>query len=113
FADLFLLFSSRPILPEENRYPELRSSVLNYGVKIIDNARMGGDKGTIEKSTADNILLAINTYEKRLSDVTVEKYSVTAEKMSFKVMGIFNNSPISFIVAWEISVASYSLDRIR
>ncbi|MGV3344530.1 hypothetical protein ACGVWS_01855, partial [Enterobacteriaceae bacterium LUAb1] len=43
FADLFLLFSSRPILPEENRYPELRSSVLNYGVKIIDNARMGGD----------------------------------------------------------------------
>lgn len=112
-TDLFLLFSSRPLLSEVEHDEGVSASILNYGVRIVDNEKMNGSRELIQKKIEKNILHAIHQYEKRLCDVTIEQYRITAEKISFKVSGFFFNMPVSFIVSWEISVAAYSLNIIR
>jgi predicted component of type VI protein secretion system len=111
--DLFLLFSSRSFLSEECTIVNVNDSVLNYGVKVIDNSNMHGNKEAMQKIIERNILNAIANYEKRLKKLTIERYVATAEKLSFKVSALFNTLPVSFIVSWEISVASYSINVIR
>ncbi|EBB6210872.1 GPW/gp25 family protein [Salmonella enterica subsp. enterica] len=112
-TDLLLLFSSRPLLSGDEYTEIVGTSVLNYGVRIVDNAKMNGSRESIQKKIGENILQAIHRYEKRLRDVAIEEYRTTAEKISFKVSGFFFNIPVSFVVSWEISVSSYSLNIIR
>ncbi|MFZ4172003.1 GPW/gp25 family protein [Enterobacter ludwigii] len=112
-TDLFLLFSSRPLISGAEHNETVGTSVLNYGVRIVDNSKMNDSRELIQKKIEESILHAIHLYEKRLCNVTIEQYRTTAEKISFKVCGFFFNILVSFIVSWEISAASYSLNIIR
>lgn len=112
-ADLFILFSSRPLLSGDEYNEIVGTSILNYGVRVVDNSKMNGSRELIQKNIEGNVLHAIHQYEKRLCNVTIEQCRTTAEKISFKVGGIFLNISVSFIVSWEISVTSYSLNIIR
>lgn len=110
YTDLYLLFTTRPIYYCRVDQKAAQATILNYGVEVVDNTELQGDKETIGKLTAENILYAINNFEKRLRNVRVEKEKITADKIAFKVTALFNVKIISFVVTWEISVASYSLD---
>jgi predicted component of type VI protein secretion system len=112
-ADLFILFSTRPLLSGVEGNEIICDSVLNYGVRVVDNSRVNGSREFIQKKIEENILHAIRRYEKRLCNVTIEQCSSTAEKISFKVGGVFLNISVLFIVSWEISSASYSLNVVR
>lgn len=110
YADLYLLFTTRPIYYGKVNKTGAYATILNYGVEIVDNTELQGDKETIGKLTADNILYALSHFEKRLRNVKVEREKITPEKVIFKVTALFNNEVVSFVVTWEISVASYSLN---
>ncbi|MFP2431133.1 hypothetical protein [Enterobacter ludwigii] len=112
FVDLCLLFSSRPLLPEDNKFPSLEKSVLNYGIRIIQDSMIKESKELMTEKLAKNIVQALYLYERRLSNITISRYNVTAEKISYRVDGLFNGNPLVFIVSWETSVSSYSLDAI-
>lgn len=112
-TDLFLLFSSRPLISGAEHNETVGASILNYGVRIVDNSKLNDSRELIQKKIEENILHAIHLYEKRLYNVTIEQYRTTAEKITFKVSGFFFNISVSFIVSWEISAASYSLNIIR
>jgi len=110
YTDLYLLFTTRPIYYGRIDKKVAEATILNYGVEVVDNTKLQGDKETIGKLTAESILYAMNNFEKRLRNVKVEKEKITADKITFKVTALFNMKIISFVVTWEISVASYSLD---
>lgn len=112
-TDLFLLFSSRPLLSVAEHNETVGTSILNYGVRIVDGSIINDSRELIKKKIEANILHAIHLYEKRLYNVTIEQCGATAEKITFKVSGFFFNISVSFIVSWEISAASYSLNIIR
>ncbi|VAL43566.1 Uncharacterised protein [Enterobacter kobei] len=69
-------------------------------------------KELMTEKLAKNIVQALYLYERRLSNITISRYNVTAEKISYRVDGLFNGNPLVFIVSWETSVSSYSLDAI-
>lgn len=112
FLDLLLLFSSRPILTERCMLLDLEKSILNYGIRVVEDSNMTENKELMTEILAKNIVKALSLYERRLSDITIHRYSITAEKISFRIDSFFNDRPLSFIASWEISVSSYTLDVI-
>lgn len=112
FKDLLLLFSSRPILSERSILFGLEKSILNYGIRVVEHSKMSGNKEVMTDTLAKNIVDALGRYERRISDIKIHRYNITAEKISFRIDGFFNDRTLSFIVSWKISISSYSLDAI-
>jgi len=112
FIDLRLLFSSRPLLSKNDSHSILEKSVLNYGIRVVEYSNTQGNREKMTFNIEKNIIKALGLYERRLSDIMIKRYSITAEKISFRVDCAFNGRALSFIIAWETGVSSYSLETI-
>jgi len=117
--DLEALLNTRSaLLPDAlDGYPEVRGSVVNYG--LIDFAGMCMTSDTDQKRICSAVRLAIERHEPRLHRVTatLQPRKGAINRVDFVITAELKNAPVAepmqFNAVFQPSLQRYSVQRIR
>jgi len=100
--DLEVLFNTnRFLFSEADSFPEIQKSILQFGIN--DYAGNYSELKTIQKQLAADIKRAIDIFEPRLKDATVQMIEQDKNKMnlSFKVTASISVEPVDFPIFFD------------